>query len=1085
MALNASIFIGFSEAMDQSSLEWTIDPDPGGWTSVWTSPLEVVLHHSVNYVGCTAYTVNVTQAKDLDGNDLQPGPIPNPWTFMTRCSLPYIMDTTPADGDVDVAADASIYIVFSTAMDTKSMTWEIDPDPGVWEVQWQYQAFLILTPLQILYECTDFTLEITYARDLSGNELLPGPVPNPFTFKTVCDHPIILWTEPADGTQAVALDAPVFVEWNEPMNASSFRWETAPDIDLNATWSPSEDLVTLTHDEDFIGGTEYTFYVDGYDKEGNQWRPGPTPNPWRFNTVPADNPYLLYRDPDVGDQGVPFLKDITLIFNKPMNQSTVTWSISPGPGLSASWGNNSTHLVLSHTDPFIECSTPDFEVDGYDWQGLRLAPPKIWWFSVACFRPYIISTSPAHRQSQVPLDETIVVEFSETINETTLDWRIVPDPGDWTIEWNWNSSIAHFNHSVNFTECLEYEVRMISFLDSDGRFMKPGLVPNPWRFMTVCDSPYILTTDPYHWQDNTPIDHAITIVFSEPMETNTVSWSLNPNYWPPDTIVFALQWYENDTRAVFTHGKDFHVCEKYAFWISSGRDKDNNRLVPGPVPNPFNFTTVCSYPHITWTDPYSDEEDVEVTRPIRIGFSEPLNQSSLEWTIDPQPGNWSESWTQTSVTLNHAADFETCQLYSVSVLDFKSFYEVPGSGLPAMWSFTTACPNPQISSTEPEDGADDVALDAMLTVEFDKTMNTTSVNWTIDPDPGGWSESWEENNTRLLLSHTNAFEMETTYLVNVVEALDTHGLSLKPGPAPNPWQFTTGRNVSAPRNLQVWRFYPDDVQVVWSPVPGAASYHVYTTTDRFEPWPWADMSEVTAPTTVAFFFGHLSDGLDHYYIVRAYSSALGEESANSTMGAKVDATFVHNPIKASLYWMSLPYRSMYSKASDIADELTEAKVNIIAKWDRGRQEYESYYYARGKWWGRDFSLGPGDGFYISVVSDFSWFINGTDISASLDLSFLPSPTKRNAHWISLPLTSVYARASDIVIDIEGSLGPGSNTKIVEVRKWDPLNEREIVFKYDGLGWSGEDFDILSGEGICLQVVTSFIWSPKLLTPAVD
>ncbi|MCK4444640.1 MAG: Ig-like domain-containing protein, partial [Thermoplasmata archaeon] len=415
----------------------------GGWATVWTSPKEVGLHHYNDFVQCTSYTVNVTQARDLGGKNLEPGPVPNPWNFMTACGNPYIADTYPADGAEDWAVNATIYIVFSKFMDTSSVTWEIDPDPGIWSEKWEY-AVLMLTPLQILYECTDHTLEVTYARDQSGNELVPGPVPNPFTFRTVCIHPIILWTEPADKTQGVALDAPIFVKWNEPMNVTSFTWETAPDIDLNATWSPSEDLVTLTHDEDFIGGIEYTVYVDGYDKEGNQWRPSPSPNPWRFTTVPADNPYLLYKDPDVGDQGVPFFKNITLIFSKPMNQSTVTWSLTPSLNLTPSWSNNSTHLVLSHTDPFIECAIYDFKVDGYDWQGLRLAPPKVWWFAVACFRPYIMSTSPAHQEFQVPLNETIVVEFSETINETTLDWGIVPDPGGWTVEWNWNSSIAYF-----------------------------------------------------------------------------------------------------------------------------------------------------------------------------------------------------------------------------------------------------------------------------------------------------------------------------------------------------------------------------------------------------------------------------------------------------------------------------------------------------------------------------------------------------------------------------------------------------------------------------------------------------------------
>ncbi|MFQ5910214.1 MAG: Ig-like domain-containing protein, partial [Thermoplasmata archaeon] len=986
VTVNSSIHIGFSEAMDHTSLQWTIDPDPGGWTVVWTMPIEVVLHHANDFVECMSHTVEVTQAKDLSGKDLEPWEIPNPWTFMTICDGPYIMDTFPADGTEDWAVNATIYIAFSEIMDTETVTWEINPDPGIWDTRWEFFVF-VLTPLQVLDECTNHTFEVTYARDRSGNVIVPGPVPNPFTFKTICIHPVILWTEPADGATSVALDASILVKWNEPMNVSAFTWQADPDIDLTANWNPAEDLVTLTHIENFIGGTVYTVHVDGYDKEGYQWRPGPAPNPWRFTTVPADNPYILYKDPDIGDQWVPFYKSITIEFSKPMNQSTVTWSIAPDLSLSATWSNNSTLLVLSHANPFLECAIIDFEVDGYDWQGLRLAPPKVWWFAPVCFRPYIVSTLPVHPQIEVPLNETIVVEFSEPINETRLEWSIAPDPRGWTIGWNWNGSIAYFNHSVNFTECLEYEVEMIRFFDMEGRPMKPGLVPNPWRFMTQCESPYIVTTDPYHLQEYVPYDHPITVVFSEPMAIYTVSWSLNPNYPPPDTILFTVQWFDNDTRAVFTHDKDFHICETYSFWISSGTDVDFNFLVPGPVPNPFNFTTICTFPLIAWTDPYSDEENAEVTRSVRIGFSEALNQSSLNWTIDPDPGGWSETWILTSVTLSHATDFDYCQLYHVTVHDFKSYFEVPGENLPLSWYFTTECPNPQIISTEPEDGAGDVALNAALVVQFDKTMNTTSLNWTINPDPGGWSESWEENDTRLVLSHSNPFTMDTSYLVYIIEALDTFGLPLKPGPVPNPWQFTTGRNVSAPRNLQVWRFFPDDVQVVWNPVTGATSYFVYSTTDKFEPWPWADVTEVIAPTTLAFFSGHLSDGLDHYYVVRAYSLALGQESGNSTMGVKIDKAFVTNPLKASIYWMSLPYRSVYSKASDITNELTEGKVNVIAKWDRDRQEIISYYYARGRWRGRDFALSAGDGFYVSAVSDFSWYINGTDISVSLNFSF--------------------------------------------------------------------------------------------------
>jgi hypothetical protein len=714
--------------------------------------------------------------------------------------------------------------------------------------------------------------------------------------------------------------------------------------------------------------------------------------------------------------------------------------------------------------------------------------------------------------------------------------------------------------------------------------------------MSQCGSPYIVSTNPSHLEEEIPFDYPLTINFSEPMTTNTVAWSLNPNYPPPNTIVFVVNWYDNDTRAVFTHVKDFHVCETYTFWISTGRDKENNQLVPGPVPNPFNFTTACINPHIILQEPSHGETDVTLTVPIEIRFSEGMNKDSFVWTTSPDPGGWSQYWNMSDsrVLLSHSNLFEHCTIYWVEVVYIEDvdgnplvpgpyplnethpnpwtfqtycdapfivsaspsdmeqnvptdvsifitfseaidsstfmFTVVPTSGsweadwltssevylnrsfglpdctvqtvhvtqatdlegkhlvpgpVPNPWSFKTVCPNPQILLTDPADGEGGVPLDADIIVVFDRSMDQATLDWTLVPDPGGWTVIWNGNYTVLTLTHSVLFTIDTVYLVEIVNILDLEGNPLVQGPVPNPWQFTTGETVSSPANLRVLRTFPNDVAVVWDPVAGATSYHVYSTSDRFEQWPWVNMVDIAAPITQAIFPGHLSDGQDHYYIVRAYNDVLGKESANSTMGTKLNRDFIASPAVSSIYWMSIPYRSIYTRASDIANELTESRANVIAKWDRGTQEIVSYYFARGKWRGRDFALNPGDGFYVSAVSDFSWFINGTDFAADLGFGFMPAPTKTNAHWFSLAPTSIYAKASDIVVDIEGGLGPGTNTKIIEVRKWDPSAGTEIVFYYDGSGWSGVDFGISSAEGICLQVISSFSWSPRLITPTVD
>jgi hypothetical protein len=102
---------------------------------------------------------------------------------------------------------------------------------------------------------------------------------------------------------------------------------------------------------------------------------------------------------------------------------------------------------------------------------------------------------------------------------------------------------------------------------------------------------------------------------------------------------------------------------------------------------------------------------------------------------------------------------------------------------------------------------------------------------------------------------------------------------------------------------------------------------------------------------------------------------------------------------------------------------------------------------------------------------------------NLSFTFYPPPNA-NVNWISLPYTSSYETASDVVLAIEGSLGGEANTKVVEVGRWDPLLQRFVSFSWTLGGWGGTDFSLVPGEAIFIRVVSSFGWAPRLLTPEV-
>jgi PKD repeat protein len=98
--------------------------------------------------------------------------------------------------------------------------------------------------------------------------------------------------------------------------------------------------------------------------------------------------------------------------------------------------------------------------------------------------------------------------------------------------------------------------------------------------------------------------------------------------------------------------------------------------------------------------------------------------------------------------------------------------------------------NPFIGFTIPVDGEHSVKLMDDVMIWFSEPMNIHTVSWTIDPDPGCWSEMWLDDMV-LLLSHCNPFEEDTSYLFEIVHGESKRGYPLVPGPVPNPWSFET------------------------------------------------------------------------------------------------------------------------------------------------------------------------------------------------------------------------------------------------------------------------------------------------------
>jgi len=1079
----APIFIRFSEPTDTPTVAYTIVPSVAVTESWSEGDSALTLDHAAPLDECQPYIVTITGGDDLSGAPLNNGLnlVPNPFAFVTLCDNPEVSATDPMQGMMDIPLNASIIVDFSEPMDTATVTWTIDPTivlSGSWTLG---DTRLTLTHVPDFPQCTMHMVTIT-GKDLAGLSLLPGPAPNPFEFHTVCTIPYIIDTDPSDIETNVALGRSIWVNFSEPMDTPTVTWTISPILTLTPTWFGGMTL-RLDHATPFSACTSYTVEITGgKDLDGNDLFPGQHEghalNPWSFATICA-NPFLVVTLPMDGDTGVGGTTDIFIQFREPMNDLSVTWVITPLIPLTGSWNPSFEFLTLSHPGfPFL-CGPNTVTISGNDVNdGLPLVPglvPNPWTFTPACPNPFIASTDPVDLATGVPLTAVIDVTFSEPMNTATVSWIIAPSV---TVidSWTLNNSKLRLTPTALLSPNTQYVVVIQTGQDVDGNDLIIGPVPNPWRFTTTGINPWIVSTTPADAATGVATTADVVIVFSEAMDTATVVAT------PTPVIVFIYTWSPDNMTLTLSHLLPFVECVTYSIGVV-GQDPTGDPLVAGPVPNPFDCTILCTSPFITNTNPSDGATGVALSAAIWINFSEPMNTATVTVLLAPAAGTLTYTWSNgdQTLTVTHSLDFAECALYTVTVsgedLDATPLI---GGPVPNPWSFRAACAPPQIMSTIPVDGAVGVSPTASIVITFSGAMNRGTVTATFVPS-ATVNSVWSGGDTILTMSPTPALADCTLYTVTIA-GQDTNGNALVAGPVPNPFDFeTTCPPAGPPPNLRIARVLPSTLRLTWNSVPLADKYRVYESSDRFATFPsgWNLLGE---PTVTSFdATPHWTDGLAHFYVVRSVRGTI--ESSHSSMAAKIVRAFTFGAGVTNAHWFSLPYRSPYATASDLATELGPGRADVIAKWNPATQSSILYYYFRGAWRGTDFTINPGDGLWLGARSTFSWAFVGTDPATTLSFT-LNSPPMGNVNWVSVPYTGTYTRAADFVVHIEGNTGGGANTKISDVVMWDSTTQSYRRFYWTSSGWTGDNFVLGPGDAVYFQIVASFSWQPSLVTPEV-
>jgi len=207
--VNTKVGATFSEAMDPLTITPASPPATFTLKQGATTVPGTVTYSGVNLVfipdnhlaAGTTYTATITAAaKDLSGNALAGNQAPLPassdyvWSWTTGAAQdttnPTVTLTAPLNSATDVALNSAIHATFSKAMNPLSIstaTFTVAGLSGVSGVV-TYDAtsrIATFTPSSNLLPSTTYTATITTgAKDLAGNAIIQGLVPNPWTFTT-------------------------------------------------------------------------------------------------------------------------------------------------------------------------------------------------------------------------------------------------------------------------------------------------------------------------------------------------------------------------------------------------------------------------------------------------------------------------------------------------------------------------------------------------------------------------------------------------------------------------------------------------------------------------------------------------------------------------------------------------------------------------------------------------------------------------------------------------------------------------------------------------------------------------------------
>jgi outer membrane protein assembly factor BamB len=549
--------------------------------------------------------------------------------------LPTIQSVQPVDDAINVSINTNITIIFNETMNptTTEPAFSITPNV-IGAISWPDSQTMTFDPTNPLAGETQYTVKIAAsATDFSANNLdgngngiadapstLDDYIWNFTTHEDIL--PKVIAISPARDAENVSLNTNISITFSELMNQTSVEqaFTISPYIsgtydwfDKNFTFQPDVLLIEDTLYSIRLNSTCTDLVGNRFDGNKNTIFDGSPDDDyyWSFKTRETKPPFITSVTPVNLAQDVLINVDIQVIFNEPMNKSSVEsgFSISPEVSGIVVWSGVDTILTFSPVTTFNGSTlyTVNITTEAKDKVGNTLdgnmngtaegspLDDYSWSFTTALIPdeepPIVLNTLPTDGATEVNKSTSIKVYFNEPMNQgmTETGFSLIPYI-DGIFTWDTSGQVMTFTPANDLKYDTEYSIKLIgntvrdlasNTLDGNNNTISDGSPSDDysWSFITEPEPvveiiyPTIISVLPHDGAMNIAIDSNIEVFFSKNMNmaSTQFAFSISP------AVTGTFDW--DLTKMIYNPTTDLAYETTYTMILTTdATDIDNNPL---------------------------------------------------------------------------------------------------------------------------------------------------------------------------------------------------------------------------------------------------------------------------------------------------------------------------------------------------------------------------------------------------------------------------------------------------------------------------------------------------------------------------